>query len=293
MLPTPAEQEQIDAFISKVRSADDSKVRYIALSELSVIHQRINPKTSETYAPTSNRSLISAYRNSIREALGENTPVLQWLRYSEKRTTEYRQHQQAQRTERHHNQRPLNAEEHIKRAVTLLEYMDLRWSTAAAIAGVVALTGRRPYEVGCVGAFEEDPSDASRVRFSGQAKTRDAERATAVYSFPVLAERALVLDTLARIRETVDPELTNKVYSQRFGKNIGTAAKRYFQDVNDDPIIPRELREAYAASAYHKFAPRETTELQFYNEVLGHVEGDLNTSAFYFAFYVIDGQEIN
>jgi hypothetical protein len=160
------------------------------------------------------------------------------------------------------------------------------------MAGVIALTGRRPYEVGCVGGFDPDPADPTRVLFGGQTKTRDDERAALVYSIPVLAERDLVLETLARIREKVDPELDNKVYSQRFGKEVGIVAKRTFSDVNSDPIIPRELREAYAAVAYHKFASRKISEVQYYNEVLGHQGTDLNTSLFYFAFYVVDDKVI-
>jgi len=292
-MPTPAEQEQIDRFVAKVRDADEQKARMIALSELSMIHRRKNPATGEPYHSTTNRRLITDYRNSLREALGENAPVLHWLRYSAARVTEYRQHQQEQREEQHRNQRPLNAQEHVERAVTLLDYTTrLRWSTAAAIAGVIALTGRRPYEVGCVGGFDPDPADPTRVIFGGQTKTRDDERAAAVYSIPVLAERDLVLESVARIREKVDPELENKVYSQRFGKEVGIVAKRTFGDMNSDPIIPRELREAYAAVAYHKFASRKISEVQYYNEVLGHQGTDLNTSLFYFAFYVVDDKMI-
>ncbi|MGW3387341.1 protelomerase family protein [Streptomyces cinereoruber] len=291
---TPADKEQIDRFVAKIRDAgsDKQKVRMIALSELSRIHRRLNPKTGEPYAPTTNRSLITDYRNIIKAELGEEAPVLQTLKYSAPRVTEYRQHQQEQREERHHNQRPLNAQEHIERAVALLNYnAKVRWSNAAAIAGVVALTGRRPYEVGCVGGFTPDPADAPRVLFSGQTKTRETERAATPYSIPVLAERDLVLDAISRIREAVDPTLDNKTYSQRFGKEVGIVAKRTFTDADDKPITPRELREAYAAVAYHKFASRKISQVQFYNEVLGHQGTDLNTSLFYFAFYVSDGDE--
>lgn len=111
------------------------------------------------------------------------------------------------------------------------------------------------------------------------------------YSIPVLAERDLVLEAVARIRESVDPTLDNKTYSQRFGKEVGIAAKRTFSDMDNAPITPRELREAYSAVAYHKFASRKISEVQFYNEVLGHQGTDLNTSLFYFAFYVVDGDE--
>ncbi|MEU5196134.1 protelomerase family protein [Streptomyces scabiei] len=291
---TPTDKTQIENFVTKVRNAgsDEQRVRMMALSELSKVHRRINPQTNEPYAPTTNRSLITEYRKIIKSELGENAPVLDTFKYSAARVTEYRQHQQEQREERHHNQRPLNAEEHIERAVALLNYnLRVRWSNAAAIAAVIALTGRRPYEAGCVSSFAADPDDATRIIFAGQTKTREAERAITPYSIPVLAERDLALEAVARIRENVDPTLDNKTYSQRFGKEVGIAAKRTFSDMDNAPITPRELREAYSAVAYRKFASRKISEVQFYNEVLGHRGTDLNTSLFYFAFYVVDGAE--
>lgn len=293
-MATVAEQNMIDAFIEKVRATPAERVRYVAMAELNKIHHRVNPKTGEVYAPTSRRNLIRDYRATISERMGEKAPVLRYLNLSKARMEEYRAHQAQQRTEQHHSQRPLNGSEHIQRAVTLLEYtMRLRWSTAAAIAGVIALTGRRSYEVACVGRFTPVEGSETHVTFSGQTKTRDDERATAAYSFPVLAERGLVLDTLDRLRDTIDPEMPNKAFSQRWGKEIGAHAKKTFSDVNGDPIIPRALREAYAAIASQEFRPRNISEVQYYNEILGHKMEDLNTSLFYFAFYIVDESEIN
>ncbi|WP_043224280.1 protelomerase family protein [Streptomyces sp. NRRL F-5193] len=291
---TPADRKWIDRFLTEIRGAgsDEQKVHLAVLTELSDIHQRVNPKTGEPYALTTNRSLITGYRNVIKAELGENAPVLEKFKHSDAHVAEYRRHQRELREERHRNQRPLNAQEHIERAAALLSYnAKVRWANAAAIAGVVALTGRRPYEVGCVGGFQPDSADATRVLFSGQTKTRETERAASVYSIPVLAERDLVLETVARIREEVDPALDNKTYSQRFGKEVGIVAKRTFIDADGQPLIPRELREAYAAVAYHKFASRKISEVQFYNDVLGHQGTDLNTSLFYFAFYIGDSSQ--
>lgn len=291
---TPADRERIDRFVTNVRNAgsDEQRVHTAVFAELSDIHQRANPKTGEPYALTTNRSLITGYRNVIKAELGEDSSVLEKFKHSAACVAEYRQHQREQREERHRNQRPLNTHEHIERAVALLSYnAKVRWANAAAIAGVVAMTGRRPYEVGCVGSFEPDSADASRVMFSGQTKTRETERAASAYSIPVLAERDLVLETVSRIREEVDSTLGNKTYSQRFGKEVGIVTKRTFIDADGQPIIPRELREAYAAVAYCKFAHRTITEVQFYNEILGHQGTDLNTSLFYFAFYVSDSSE--
>ncbi|MFD9744743.1 protelomerase family protein [[Kitasatospora] papulosa] len=286
---TPADRERIDRFVAKIRDSgsDGQRLHTAVLDELSDIHQRVNPKTGKPYAMTTNRSLISGYRNVLRAELGEDAPVLEKFKHSADHVAEYRQHQQKRREERHRNQRPLKEQEHIERALALLSYTaKVRWSNATAIAGVVALTGRRPYEVGCVGGFEPDSADVVRVMFSGQTKTRETECVDTPYSIPVLAERDLVLETVARIRENVDPALDNKTYSQRFGKEVGIAAKRTFTDAEGQPVTPRELREAYAAVAYRKFASPNISEVQFYNDILGH-QGDMNATLFYFDFYLI------
>ncbi|MEU3400793.1 protelomerase family protein [Streptomyces filamentosus] len=287
---TPADRERIDRFVAKIRDAgsDGPRMDTAVLAELSDIHQRINPETGELYAMTTTRSLITGYRSVLKAELGEDAPVLEKFRHSAAHVAQYRRHQREQREERHRNQRPLNGQEHIERAVALVNYnAKVRWSNAAAIAGVVALTGRRPYEVGCVGGFEPDSADVVQVMFSEQTKTRETERAGSPYSIPVLAERDLVLETVARIREEVDPALDNKTYSQRFGKEVGLVSKRTFTDAERQPITPRELRQAYAAVAYRKFARSNISAVQFYNDILGH-QSDMNATLFYFDFYLSD-----
>lgn len=291
-------EDRITDFLARIARKPANTQRMITLSELSYIHRRKHPDGTP-YAPTTNRTLISDYRARIRAELGENTPVLHWFRYSTERVKEYKQHQAEQREDRHRGQRPIDAHKHTEAAVVLLEYTNMiNWSIPAAIAGVIALTGRRSYEVGCVGTMTADPDDNGRVIFTGQTKTRDAERAAAAYSIPVLARRDLVLDTLGRLREskdtnrngydTIGPTAPNKPFSQRWGKEIGQWSKRIFRDENGEAIAPRELREAYAAIAHAWYAPRKISALQYYNEVLGHQSGDLDTSAFYMAFYLAD-----
>lgn len=285
---TVEEQKLIANFIGRIADKPPKAQHMYALSELKRIHHRKRADGSE-YAPTTRRRLISEYRSAIRSVMGDNAPVLKYFRYSSERTQEYRDHQNAQRLVRHDNQRPLDADRHISAAVAVLEFNDLvTWSTESAIAGVIALTGRRPYEVACVGTMTPDPEDDNCILFAGQIKTRDDIRAGEAYSIPVLARRDLVLKTVARIREEIDPKLPNDVYSQRWGKLIGKASKAYFVDDDRRPILPRELREAYAAIAYHMFAPDKITGVRYYNRVLGHVEGDLNTTLFYFGFYIKD-----
>lgn len=287
-MATPAEQDQIAKFLDRVTGRPVKSQRMIALSELSRIHRRKHPDGTP-YATTTNRRLITDYRAAIRATLGDDAALLHTFRYSPARVSEYKQHQAEQREERHRNQRPLNAAKHVDTASVFLEYtMMLNWSIPAAIAGVIALTGRRPYEVGCVGHFAADPDHDQQVIFSGQTKTRDEGRAETAYAIPVLARRDLVLEAVDRLRQELDPATPNKVFAQRWGRYYGEQAKQYFRDDDGKVILPRELREAYAAIAHRWFASPKISAVQYYNEVLGHQPLDLDTTLFYFAFYLTD-----
>lgn len=287
-MATPAEREVIADFLRRVDGRPVKDQRMIALSELSRIHRR-HHLDGTPYAATTNRRLITDYRTAIREKLGENAPLLNTFRYSTARTEAYKQHQAEARQYRHEHQRPLNSAKHVDAAVVLLEYtMTIDWSIPSAIAGVIALTGRRPYEVGCVGRFTPDPDNDQQIIFSGQTKTRDPERAKMAYPIPVLDRRDLVLDAVTKLRTEYDPNTPNKTFAQRWGRYYGEWAKRVFHDDTGTPILPRELREAYATIAYDRFAPRTTSAIQYYNQVLGHEPLDLDTSLFYFAFYLTD-----
>jgi hypothetical protein len=207
--------------------------------------------------------------------------------YSDARTKDYRAHQVGGRQEKHRNLRPVVAREFIESAEQLLDsVVNGGWSYPAAIAGVCALTGRRPYEVGCTGVFNPD-FRPDYIKFSGQAKTRDAERAAEVYTFPVLGSRDLVLKTVAMIRANISPKLDNTEFSQSYAKLTGRMSKRVFHDAHGEPIIPRDLREAYSAIAVRRFAPSSVSDVQFINDILGHQEDTLDTTLYYIGFTVV------
>lgn len=301
-MASPADQKRIDAFVARLADRPEKSQRMIALSELSRIHRR-HHEDGTPFAPTTNRRLISDYRTKIKEVLGEDAPVLNTFRYSPQRVEVYNQHRRDARDEKFENQRPVDSYIHIHRATATLDWVKImthRWTrtkrsqglssstVAAAIVAVVALTGRRTYEVACTGTMEPVAGDDHLVTFGGQTKTRDAERAEQTYTFPVLDRRDLVLETVAWLRTVIDPTMPNRQFSQRWSKDLGTQSKTIFQDSNDEPIVPRELREAYAAIAYDRFATKKTAAVKYYNQVLGHKEQDYETSLFYFAFHLQD-----
>lgn len=286
MLTTKADAARIANFIEKVRDMPAPSARGAALAELKWIHSREKPN-GERYTPLTNRKLIISYRDQIREVLGPDAPVLKYLAYSDARTKEYREHQLVGRQEKHRHLRPVVAREFVTAAEGLLSgVVDNGWHYPSAIAGVCALTGRRPFEVGCTGQFLPDPRPGW-IQFSGQLKTRDADRAAEVFPIPVLGSRDLVLEALAMIRAHIPANLKGTEFSQSYAKLTGQTSKRVFRDAHGDPIIPRDLREAYSAIAVRRFAPSSVSDVQFINDILGHKADTLDTTLYYIGFTVV------
>ncbi|MEV4241704.1 protelomerase family protein [Nocardia sp. NPDC049737] len=259
----------------------------IALSELSWIHNRRKPD-GEKFSVLTTRKLIIAYRNAIREAFGEEAAILETLRYSPARADDFKAHQIETREARHRDQRPLDAEEHVESALLLLGHaVKMRWSTPAAIAGLCALTGRRPYEVTCTGRFVPVAGNRHEIIFSGQAKTRDDERAAAPFTIPVLGDRELILEAIEMLRGKIDVDMDNKTFSQRYAKEIGLQSKKAFKDAEGNPLKPSDLRDAYAIIAYEEFAPKKVSSVQFMNDILGHKSEYLDTTLYYISFYLV------
>lgn len=278
------EEQRIAEFVAKVSETSEDKLRMIALAELSWIHNRKKPD-GQKYSVLTNRNLIAAYRHAIAEKFGEWSPVSAFMRYSPARKAEYDAHQAEARKAKHKDVRPLDPDAFIDTALIMLgEVMLKRWSNPKAIAALCALTGRRPVEVALRGHFEPVPGNREQVVFSGQAKTRDAERAAASYVIPILGDRALVLEAIERLREEIDMNMENKEFSSKYNKEIGLASKKSFKDNDGNPLIPSDLREAYAAVAYWEFAERNVLDIAYKCEILGHKFMD--TTLDYLGFYI-------
>ncbi|WP_159080847.1 protelomerase family protein [Nocardia suismassiliense] len=288
MLISRAEQERIAAFIDRLRELPTEKARSgAALHELYWIHTR-KKRDGKRYSPDVNRKVIIAYRDAIRAAFGEDAPVLKTMHYSKARTDDYNARLVAFRTRKHHNLRPVNASEYITAGEEFIaKVVNESWSNAKAIAAVCGLTGRRPFEIACTGHFAPDPARPHYILFSGQAKTRDADRAQMTYSFPVLGARDHILTAVAKLRENFDPNMSNSEFSQGWAGDINKYARQVFHDAHGEEIKPRDLREAYVAIAVQLFAPSDVSDIQFMNTILGHKPGSLDTTTYYIGFTVV------
>lgn len=279
-----AEEQRIAEFVEKVSNTPPDKLRMIAMSELSWIHNR-RKANGQKFSALTNRNLITAYRHVLTEKFGAYSPVSAYLRYSPARKEEYDRHQAEARKAKHQDVRPLDPDTYVDTALIMLgEVMFRRWSNPKAIAALCALTGRRPVEVALRGHFTPVPDSRHQVVFSGQAKTRDAERAQASYVIPILGDRDMVLEAIKKLREEVDQNLENKEFSAKYNKEIGLASKKAFHDGNGNPLIPSDLREAYATVAYYEFADRNVLDIAYKCEILGHKF--IDTTLDYLGFYI-------
>ncbi|WP_280431379.1 protelomerase family protein [Nocardia brasiliensis] len=269
-----AEAQRIDEFLTKSVGLTKDQLRMRALSELSWIHNRRkkgDEEKGDKYSPLTNRKLIIAYRNAIVDKFGDKSELLNYLRYSEARTEEYVEHQAVQRDAKHRDMRSLDAEEFVDAALILLGHcMKIRWSTPAAIAALCALTGRRSAEIGLTAQFAPVLGNRHEAIFTGQLKTRDDARAMESYVIPLLGDRDLILEAMEMMRTKIGSDIDAKKFNSRYGKEIGIQSKRAFKDTEGIPLIPSDLREAYAAIAFYQFAPKRTSEVRYKCDVLGH-----------------------
>ncbi|MFE3229854.1 protelomerase family protein [Nocardia sp. NPDC059228] len=279
-----AEEQRIAEFVEKVADMPPERLHMVALAELSWIYNR-KKSDGHKFSVWTNRNLVIAYRQAIAEKFGEESPVLQYLKYSPTRVKEYQAHQAEAREVKHHNVRPLDPDEYVETALLLLgDVMLMRWSNPKAIAALCALTGRRPVEVALRGHFTPDPDNRHQLIFSGQVKTRDDERTAAAYAIPVLGDRDLILAAIEKLRTEVPQNIDNKAFSAKYNKEIGLASKKAFKDVDGNPLIPSDLREAYATVAYFEFGDRNVLDIAYKCKVLGHKFMD--TTLDYLGFYI-------
>ncbi|WP_197516733.1 protelomerase family protein [Nocardia sp. 852002-51101_SCH5132738] len=279
-----AEEQRIAEFVERVTDMPPNQLRMVAMSELSFIYNR-KKADGQKYSVLTNRNLVAAYRHALAEKFGEFSEASKYMRYSPARKEEYDKHQAEARKAKHRDVRPLDPDEFVNTALVLLgEVMFERWSNPKAIAALCALTGRRPVEVALRGQFTPVEGSKYEVVFSGQAKTRDPGRADMSYVIPILGDRDTVLQALEELRSKVDQNIDNKQFSAKYNKEIGLASKKAFQDGDGKPLIPSDLREAYAAVAYYEFADRNVLDIAYKSEILGHKF--IDTTLDYLGFYL-------
>lgn len=254
---------------------------------------------------TLKRITAEHYRPAVLHALGAGHPALTIVKLPTEVSDAIRRDDIARVAASHRAQVAVpNWREIVGRATALLASdapLDL-------VAGLLLVTGRRPYEVCCTGRFAPaalpggKPGARSRwtVLFSGQAKTknRPGTRHDTAYEIPLLAEARTVIAALDGLRTSPEGQEWAGISNEAFRATtlrlaLTEAVVRAYADLwpKGDRLEPRALRPLYAEIAHRRFGPANATKNSFFAAALGHTLNDLHTSLSYMDYYLPDEGE--
>jgi single-stranded DNA-binding protein len=265
------------------------------------------------YTLTSLRSTLTDERNGIREdeRLGPDHPVLQYLRPSNADQVTVRAEQFEGVLERsaRENRRSVDADDLVDTAMRLLAGDEDGSRLPVKTAALMLLTGRRAVELfrgelSLVGGTTSGipGAEGATVLFTGQAKSRDDAEAR-VYEIPVLGEPAKIVKSFQDLRiqypaieqlQEAFPAATDRDINKKLDSKIASTLGRYvrteFQDVQGEPLSPKDLRSAYATIAWSWFARDNGGPQPNFNEftasILGHRDTDVGTALAYQGFHL-------
>lgn len=301
--------ERIDYFIAKLRAlpkSDRDRIWGLCLAEIRHLKTgkwfppgAVEPQYG--YKTTSLRSVLTDYRNAVREQIGKSHLALKFLKPSLADTDAVNTEYAKTVVKRHTALRPIDADDIVARAVTIMQHA-ARFGPFALAAAIIAVTGRRPWEIahGNLEAVRRRGrvpryhalTEGKTLKFSGQAKRvkRGYNAPPAPpYEIPVLADPALILEsfellhTLYPFRRIKD----NTAFNRSPGKRIAEAAERYFSDAKRRPLTAKDLRETYATIAYAWYCPDDVSMNVYKGHILGHDESDVRTSLSYYSSYLL------
>ena len=157
----------------------------------------------------------------------------------------------------------------------LNNYKDHDWENLA-IALALA-TGRRPYELFCVGKFTKP--DGNILQFDGQAKKHMNKGES--YPIPLLHDAKRCKEAITRMRKSIGlPTGINNVdFNSKTAKSLSTRMEYVFED---EKIEFYGLRAAYARYCVQNlYEPSIGTEEVYLSSILGHDSDDLVTVQHY------------
>jgi hypothetical protein len=164
--------------------------------------------------------------------------------------------------------------------------------------GLLLLTGRRPVEILKTGSFEV--ISENKVRFFGQAKTRESEQARDGYEIYTLCNAQFVCNALTNLRNLKDfSNKTNRQTESSTSGRLGVTLRKhlmtddFFFMSNDGTtnnlrsfkgIEVKALRDIWLNIAHLRFEPLSDIH-NFATRMLGHVSG--STASNYMEFMII------
>ncbi|WHA43246.1 telomere resolvase [Agrobacterium larrymoorei] len=238
-------------------------------------------------------SYITKYRNAIREAFGDQHPMLRIAAGTPQLYDEARKAKMAKIATKHGS---LITFENYSEVMRRCRRYLLSSDPLTIGIGLIGTTGRRPFEVFTQAelkpaAYGKGISKWS-VLFNGQAKTKQGEgtKFGVTYEIPVLEQSRIVLDAYHRLRDSSDGKLWLGMSVDDFSSDarlpLRDAMIAKFEDVwpKEEPPKPYGLRHLYAEIAYRNFAPSSVTKNSYFAAILGHNNNDLETSLSYMTY---------
>lgn len=238
-------------------------------------------------------SYITKYRNALREAFGDDHPMLRIAAGTPQLYDEARKIKMAKIANKHGSLITFdNYAEVMRRCRRYLQSSDIM----TVAIGLMGTTGRRPYEIFTQAeltpaAYGKGVSKWSLL-FNGQAKTKQGEgtKFGVTYEIPVLEQSKIVLDAYSRLRESSDGKLWFGLSVDDFTSEVRLplrdAVIGKFEDIwpKEEPPKPYGLRHLYAEIAFRNFAPSSVTKNSYFAAILGHNNNDLETSLSYMTY---------
>jgi hypothetical protein len=294
-------QQLIDTdYLPAIRALDDSPAGRRQAAEL---NQRIRQGWHQRGSTTARQQqgLMDETRRAIKDALGLDHWVLDYIRLTLAEYTEINNHKQGRVAERNEATQQLEMPDAIvAAAVRLLDSPE--WADWAA--GLATLTGRRVAEILSTAQFEKRSHWS--VMFTGALKRR-GESVTLSFEIPTLTTADRVIEALARLRAEL-PEATelppaaiNKQYEQAVARACDEAfAGLVPTRAGKDGLYTHLFRAVYATIAVFWYCPPSVNDTEFKAAIQGHyaildadtpeLRRSLSASRHYADYEISDGE---
>ena len=238
-------------------------------------------------------SYITKYRNAIREAFGDDHPMLRIAAGAPELYEEARRVKMQKIANKHGSLILFKRYDEVMNICR----RSLNSNDPLTIAiGLLGATGRRPFEVFKLAEFFPAPFGKGvakwSVLFKGQAKTKQGEgtKFGLTYEIPVLEKAASVLSAYYRLRESFDGKRWAEMSLDEFTAEVRLPLRdkvfsmfSHLWPAQEMPH-PYGLRHLYAEIAFRNFAPPSVTKNSYFAAILGHNNNDLETSLSYMTY---------
>ena len=238
-------------------------------------------------------SYITKYRNALREAFGDDHPMLRIAAGTPELYEEARRTKMQKIASKHG---ALILFDRYQEVMQICRNC-LKSSDPLTIGvGLLGTTGRRPFEVFNKAEFSPAAYGNGTAKwsllFKGQAKTKQGEgtKFGITYEIPVLEKSATVLDAYHRLRSSADGQLWADMNLDEFTADARLQLRervlKLFSHLWPAQELPHPygLRHLYAEMAFRNFAPPSVTKNSYFAAILGHNNNDLETSLSYMTY---------